>query len=54
MLYKQQDFKEGKQKLIFQNQSMTICNVGSIPIPYLPGLGKQYITKAQPHMFDYR
>jgi len=44
MLHKQRIFKEGRQKLIFEDQSIAIYNVAGIPIPYLSGLGKQDIT----------
>ncbi len=41
MPYKQRIFKEGRQKLFFENQSIPIDDMMSIPVPDFPGLEKR-------------
>ena len=54
MPYKQRIFKEGRQKLFFENQSIPIDDMMSIPVPDFPGLEKKGRHMELLHRFGYR
>lgn len=44
MPYKQRIFKEGRQKLFFENQSIPIDDMMSIPVPDFPRFREKNVT----------
>ena len=44
MLYKQRIFKEERQKLFFENQSIPIDDMMNIPVPDFPRFRKKDVT----------
>ena len=45
MLYKQRIFKEERQKFFFENQSIPIGDMMSIPVPDFPRFREKNVTR---------